>query len=991
MPRRPPRRLPAPGCSRRPATRLERSNSIRRRSKTVHAATQSGTGPAAQALGYTGRGVKVAFIADGLDVNNPDFIRPDGSKVFVDYQDFSGAGTSSVTSGAEAFLDASAVAAQGRKTYDVSGYGYGDGSGKPCNIRVLGVAPGASLVGLNIFGQNGAVYGSVFLEALDYAVNVDHVDVLNESLGQNPFPDTGMLDLVKLTNDAAVAAGTTVIVSSGDNGVGNTEFSPASDPRVITTGASTTYRAYAQTGIDGIAHTGVIGWLDNNISGLSSAGYTQTGRTVDLVAPGDLNWALCTPKPKLYQACTTFSGKPSPVELEGGTSQAAPLTAGAAALVIQAYRQAHHGASPSPAAVKKIIVSTAQDISAPAEQQGAGLLDAYAAVLAAASAPGTTAAGGNGILKSGTQFNVAGATGSVQHLSETLTNVGKTPRTVSLSTRALGTYHSVADATVTLSDKTYNETATTFTVPAGQGRLDGSVAYAGAGDASNYYAEVSFSLISPSGKLAEYSQTQGNGNYADAQVSNPEPGRWTALVFGYPSQYGGTVGNVHFGARTAAWAAFGSLSATSLTLAAGQSRSFTLRVATPAQPGDASGAIVLTQAGSSQAFGAVTTVPVTLRSLAAAPHPTTTFRGVLTGGNGRGTYTGQTAYYQVDLLAGLPAFNASVVTPSAGNTFLAELVDPVTGEAAATSTSSIPNSSGTGSTARKGAQLHVLHPRAGRWTLVVDFYNQVSGVALSQPITVTLDRAPVLARGALPNSPGTVLAAGKPVTIPVTVTNSGPTAEAYFVDGRLDGSSPLRLAPLTTAKTPVPIPSNAIPQYLVPTHTTSITAAASASVPIFFDYFWQFGDPDIVATSAPFSAHPTGTFSSSAVVPGPWAITPFQYGPTGKKPITTVTATTQMTAQSARFDTEVSAPTGDLWLRSLDPTETLRVLTVQPGQSAVIPVTITPSGKPGSVVRGTLYVDDVTSIAGTDTEAGTPGTVEQGNDLAALPYEYRIG
>jgi hypothetical protein len=62
----------------------------------------------------------------------------------------------------------------------------------------------------------------------------------------------------------------------------------------------------------------------------------------------------------------------------------------------------------------------------------------------------------------------------------------------------------------------------------------------------------------------------------------------------------------------------------------------------------------------------------------------------------------------------------------------------------------------------------------------------------------------------------------------------------------------------------------------------------------------------------------------------------------------------------------------------------LALLSVNPGQTAVIEVTITPSGPNGTVVNGTLYVDDLTY--------GVPpyGQVS-GDELAAIPYSYTIG
>ena len=981
-------RSPLPGtCSSSPTNPALEPQAL----QTIHADSSDPNAKTARSLGIDGSGVTVAFIADGLNTHDTDFIRPDGTPVFVDFKDFSGEGTAVPTGGDEGFLDASSIAAQGRQVYNISHYSALP-LNRPCYIRVEGVAPGASLVGLDIFGAEDAGFNSSFLQAIDYAVSVDHVNVLNESLGNNYYPDDqASLDLVKQANDEAVAAGTTVTVSSGDAGVTNTIGTPSTDPNIISAGASTTYQLPSQIGYGGFQFPGVTGYLNNNISSLSSSGFAQDGSTISLVAPGELNWALCSKNTAMWSECVDLAGKPAPIEESGGTSESAPLTAGTAALVIQAYAKTHGGSLPSPALIKQILTSTATDLQAPADEQGSGLLNAYQAVLAAESyqAP-VPAHSPDVLLESTSQFNSVAGGGTPEAFTEQLTNLGSKTETVNVSSRTLGAYRTIHTATVTLSDTasphsvdyqgiTDNYEVVHFVVPPGVDRLNGSIAYQAASSA--LAARVRMNLVDPLGRLADYSLPQGVGNYGDAQVADPVPGNWTAYIWSRDSADGGTTGPVLFGASVANYHAFGTVSPSTLTIAAGATDAVTLSVRTPRTPGDTAGSLVISPTTSQPNLA----IPVTLRSL--APSGPTAFSGLLTGGNGRASFTGVTEYYQLDLPAGAPELNASVnLADNPNNRTYAWLIDP-SGQAQAFQSNALIRGDNSGKfflTNVLGTNVHVLDPAAGRWTLIITFAPTVSGTALSEPFTVSLNQRPAAVTAtSVPH--GQKISVTKPAVVKVKVTNTSTAPEAYFVDGRLDAATQYHLASDTSPQATVPLSvAGNIPFYVVPSQTSAIvgTATAEGKEPIQFDLGAPTGDPDVASGQGlSVSAGVTG----NPVTAGEWDIAPDVVGPfgaTGAKPEmvdTTLTATTEA------FDPAVTSATGDLWQTAIGAPITVSPVVVQPGHSATIPVIIGPSGARGTAVSGVLYLDDdsLFSLYG--------GVAPNGNTVAAIPYSYRIG
>ena len=959
--------------------------------------------------GADGAGVTVALLADGLNPADPDFQRnpayaspgsPAGSPVVTE-EDFSTDGTNAPTDGAEAYIDSSSIAAQGNETYDLSQFvstAHPLPSG--CDIKIRGVAPGANVLALKVFAQNNDTTTSGFFQAINYAVAAG-AKVINESFSSDNFPDLAA-DAVRMADDAAVAAGVTVVACSYDAGYTNTFSPPSTDPNVISVGATTTFRAYEQDTYGGVNAPGANGrWVDNNISSLSSGGVSEAGGTLDLVAPGDLNWILCDPDDTLFTGCTNENGAGTPIELEGGTSESSPLTAGAAADVIQAYAQAHGGTDPSPALVKQILMSTATDIDAPATQQGAGLLNVAAAVRLARSIGAGNATPDGGLLISPGQVNVTQNPGATATRTISVTNTSSRPVTVNLSTRALT--DQVRSATGSFCIQPGTPTADCpantgsfqiwsgvtevyqlehFTVPAASGvsRLSFSADYQDTGQTSDLH----FALLEPNGTYAGYSLPQGLADYGNVQVANPPPGQWTAVFFteqdGATTGGIGTSGTVQWDAEMSQYAPAAPISPSALSLAPGQTRTASLSLTSPSAAGDTSQSVVVSS-GQHQ-----TTVPVVVRTAIATNSKGGTFSGTLTGGNGRASWPAQENDYVFNVPPGTQAIHADVTLANDPNDLLtAYLIDP-SGQDLGYSTNVTVNSSGQPESTLS-TDLYHADPQPGQWTLILTWANPVSGLELSEPFTGTIAFNQADVHGDLPVLAS--LRAGTTYTYDVTVHNTGSAPEAFFADPRLHSDATLPLpnqnGAVNAANMTLPLPASSAPgpYYFVPTQTSQLQESLTGSVPVDFDSEYFPGDPDIEGTQSGDAA--SATLTEPEVSPGFWDLNPDEVGPYPATGAPTATASASMKVVTQAFDPAVTSSTGDLWSAVNGLSSSYSPVYVPAGATATITVQITPSGAAGSFQSGTLFVDDET-IAGVDGIYDLPN----GDEIAAIPYSYKI-
>jgi serine protease AprX len=314
--------------------------------------------------GITGRGVDVAVIDSGVapvaGLTSGNVL--DGPDLSFESQDPATARLDTFGHGTHM---ASIIAGRDAPS---SPAGYADPA------RLAGMAPDSRVVSLKVATSDGAADVSQVVAAVDWVSRHAHdpgldIRVLNLSFGTDSLQDAAVDPLVYAV-EAAWRRGIVVVAAGGNEGVDRTVLTdPAMSARVLAVGAEDPQ--------------GTVTTADDTVPDFASRGsYT---RHVDLVAPGVRVLGLAVPGSTIAEAWP--QGRVGDRFQRGsGTSQAAAVTSGAAALYLQKYPAA------TPDQVKRALVLGAVPFKgASSTYRGAGALDVSAS-LAIAPEPGTTAA-----------------------------------------------------------------------------------------------------------------------------------------------------------------------------------------------------------------------------------------------------------------------------------------------------------------------------------------------------------------------------------------------------------------------------------------------------------------------------------------------------------------------------------------------------------------------------------------------------------------------
>ena len=324
----------------------------------------SGAATAYQQTGLTGQGVIVAVLDSGVG-SSADF----GTRLY-NVISFVPGDTSTKDSCGHGTHVAGIVAGSGL-----------DSTGPGFKHSFHGIARGAYIAGVRVLDQYGQGTVSSVLAGIQYVVqtkqkyNYTHPVVMNLSLG-HPVGESYTTDPLCQGVEAAWKSGIVVVCAAGNTGRASKSFtagaanegwganygsiqSPGNDPYVITVGATknmdgnhahdriATYSSRGPSRLDLILKPDILAPGNKVISVNAPGSYLST------------KYAVNDQVPLSYYSTGTVSGLSSDYLQLSGTSMAAPVVAGAAALLLQ------KDPSLTPDAVKARLMVSADKWAAP--------------------------------------------------------------------------------------------------------------------------------------------------------------------------------------------------------------------------------------------------------------------------------------------------------------------------------------------------------------------------------------------------------------------------------------------------------------------------------------------------------------------------------------------------------------------------------------------------------------------------------------------------